>query len=91
MKKNILKGLVVTMLFVSCIQACKFECHYSRIGKVTKVKGEIVTVVDNETGNIWEFEGDGFSKNDRIKLKFFTNHTDNTVKDDWIVDAVRVD
>lgn len=91
MINKVMRGLVVVVMFAILFQAFKFECHYSRMGKVTNVQDEVITVVDDKTGNIWEFEGDGFAVNDKIKLKFFTNHTDEKIEDDYIVDAVRVD
>lgn len=88
--RKIINVLVLMVMFSVTVQACKFECHYSRIGKVIDVHKDIVTVED-KTGNIWEFEGDGFAVNDKVKLKFFTNHTDTKIEDDEIVDAKRVD
>ena len=89
--RKIINVLAVVFMFTMFVQACDYECHYSRMGIVTNVKKDVITVVDEPTGNIWEFEGDGFAVNDKVKLKFFTNHTDTKIEDDEIVDAKRVD
>ena len=90
MRKTI-NVLAVVFVFTVFLQACRFECHYFRTGIVTKVKGSTVTVVDDKAKHVWDFEGDGFAINDKVKLKFFTNHTDTKIEDDEIVDAKRVD
>ena len=88
--KRICIILTVMLLFVSLtVQACKFESHYTRMAKVTKVQKELITVKD-KTGNIWQFRGQGFKKRNKVKLVFDNNNTDK-IEDDRIINAIRVD
>jgi len=66
------------------------ETHYKINGTVISVNGENV-VVEDTTGNIWEFEADGLIKGEQIKLEFFTNMTDSNRLDDEIINYQEIE
>lgn len=40
------------------------------LGKITRIKRNEITCVDDKTGNAWIFNGDGFRKGDRVLITF---------------------
>ena len=60
------------------------DTHYTMTCKVDSIENEIITVVD-ETGNLWDFYGEGLQKGDSVEVVFFNNATYNDRYDDEIV------
>lgn len=86
--KNLVKTtfqalFIFSIFFIAPGIAGNIETHYNRIGIVTATDNMRV-VVEDSTGNIWEFEGDDFAKGDKVIMKMFTNYTDDNIHDDEI-------
>lgn len=79
--KNITLLVIMFILFCWCSW---YESHYTREATVINVNNDMVTVLDM-TDNVWEFEGDGFTIGDNVKMSMDTRHTDSNIYDDEIV------
>lgn len=66
------------------------EDRYTNFGTIIEIEDEAI-LVEDYTGNVWEFEGTGFKINDKVKITFSANHTDNTRKDDKIIKVKKVE
>ena len=82
--------LIVTIFIVLPAWTGYIETHYTMNCKVTNADDKIITVIDN-TGNLWDFYGEGLSQGDAVKVTFFTNTTDNTREDDEIIKVIKMD
>ena len=79
--------LLVTIAMYGLMGAVDYnETHYNRVATVTECKGDDVIVEDSQ-GNVFAFGGDGFKVGDEVVLKMYTNHTDDTIEDDEILNA----
>jgi hypothetical protein len=50
-------------------------------------KNNVITIEDKQK-HLWDYElesGEDYNINDTVNLYMYTNHTDNTIKDDVIV------
>ena len=75
-------GFIVVFLLIGF--AGHIKHNYTRKDcEVVKVSGGVVTVED-QVGNLWEFEGFGYEVGDVITLKMHTNYTHNTFRDDYV-------
>jgi len=60
-----------------------------------KYTGHIITcfgnrlVIEDTTGNIWEYECEGYRSNDKVSILFFNSFTDNR-KDDVIMKIKKI-
>ena len=78
--------LVVIVLYGSMGAIDYIETHYDRLATVTECKDDNIITKDKQ-GNLFAFDGDGFKAGDEVVLEMYTNHTDNTIKDDEILNA----
>jgi len=64
--------MVVTMMVLMLlVTGTHIEAKTRKeLGKITRIKGNEVTCVDDKTGNAWKFNGDGFHKGDRVLITF---------------------
>lgn len=78
------RGIIIICFVILPGIAGWFDTHYTINCEIDNVDGEVITVID-QTGNLWDFCGDGFHKGDRVKVTFFNNTTDSTRYDDEII------
>lgn len=85
--KEVVKSiLIVFLLLVLFIMACYHETHYTRNGCVVGVSDGVVTVKDNSS-NLWEFNGNGYEVGQNVSLYMYTNHTNDIIEDDVILEV----
>lgn len=92
MKKiiNFIEGFLVFSLLVFSAGAIgTFETRYSHDGIVTEINNNVITIEDT-TGNLWDFTGEGFALGDKVHVTFDSQHTDNTRIDDKIVKIKKI-
>ena len=88
--RNITEGILLLFCFIILPGiAGAIECHYNYDAIVTEVKGDEVLFEDS-TGNLWEYEDEGYKVGDKVRLTFYTNHTDNNRLDDEITKIKRI-
>lgn len=78
--------LIAIVLYGSMGAIDYIETHYNRLAIVTECKNDNIITKDKQ-GNLFAFEGDGFKVGDEVVLEMYTNHTDNIIKDDEILNA----
>ena len=64
----------------------RLENIYTMKATVTQIQGEEI-IVEDSTGNVWAFSGNGYLEGDKLQLTFDTNYTDNNRLDDEIIKA----
>lgn len=64
------------------------ENHYWASGFVIDISNNEV-VVEDKSGNLWAFEGEGFDRGDKVKMLMFTNYTDHNRQDDEIIKVIK--
>lgn len=84
MIKKIFATIVVLTVFVGIpILAGTAETHYFKNAVITYVRGNYV-VAEDDNGYEWEFNKEGFSVDDKVKLYVNTNCTESTREDDVV-------
>ena len=88
--KKLIFGFFATIMLLIVIPLTmgSIETTYTREGKIVEVHNTIV-IIEDTTGNEWEYEATGFSIGDNVKMKMFNNYTDNTILDD-IITSVKI-
>lgn len=77
-------AIMVLLVFIASLGIVgNYENHYTRKATVIEVNDDLVVVEDN-CGYLWEFYGSGYEVGQQVKMKMFTNYTDNTIFDDEI-------
>jgi cell division protein YceG involved in septum cleavage len=87
-KEKVIVIISVICLAVMSIVYSNIECHYTRKDcKVICRQKNVITIEDKQK-HLWDYElesGEDYNTNDIVNLYMYTNHTDNTIKDDVIV------
>ena len=89
MKKTMLIILSAVIAFGMLTVANWVEVHYTRHDCTVVSYVEDVVVVEDKTGNEWEFIAEGLEIGDKVDLKMHTNFTDDYIYDD-IVEGCKV-
>ena len=77
----------MVLFFLAVGRAGYHETHYYRNAIVTNVNSNsIVTVTDN-INNVWEFEGEGYTEGDEVRLLMFNHCTNHIITDDEVINA----
>ena len=76
-------GMLI-FLAVGTLYLHYYNTHYTMNAIVIGVENGKV-LVEDDTNNLWEFEGEGFFLNDTIQTTFWTHNTDTTREDDEII------
>ena len=92
--RKIATAIIEWVLFALCFLVVPgiagfAETHYSHTAIVSEVDGDEILIEDS-TGNLWEYEGEGYKVGDKLKVTFYTNLTDNTKRDDIITKIKRM-
>ena len=84
---NIFYGTItIFVLMLSMFFVKNYTTHYTMDAIVIGVENNKV-LIEDDTNNIWEFEGTDYTLNDVVAVTFYTNETDNTRDDDIITQA----
>lgn len=87
-KKRILTVVAVVVALVALVLVTGIvgyiETHYTREAKVIELESDSVIVVEDATGNVWAFDGEGYAVGDEVAMKMHTNGTDSIITDDVI-------
>lgn len=88
--KKLIFGFFATIMLLIVIPLTmgSIETTYTREGKIVEVHNTIV-IIEDTTGNEWEYEAADFSIGDNVKMKMFNNYTDNTILDD-VITSVKI-
>ena len=82
---NTLKAIAIVIVFAILITMVSYvECHYTQDATITALDedGEVVFV--DARGEEWSFFGDDYEVGQKVKVTFYTNHTDGYIYDDVV-------
>ena len=82
---NTLKAIAIVIVFAILITMVSYvECHYTQDATITALDedGEVVFV--DARGEEWSFFGDDYEVGQKVKVTFYTNHTDRCIYDDVV-------
>ena len=84
--KNLIAGVLVLCVIIGMMLMCDYiENHYTLDVVVVDVDNDVVTV-ETQTGNQYQYKGDGVRAGDNITVVMYTNHTDSRT-DDQLIDV----
>ena len=92
MKKNIVTITALILIIISLVSAGAVALKmatktnaYTRTaeGVIVEVNGEVVAV-ETADGHVWEFEGEGYTIGQNVKVVFSNNGSPDFIKDDVI-------
>ena len=90
LRKNIITTISGILVVCGLITLLGIEdnikTHYEREAIVIGYQGYDIKVEDKQ-GNIWVFEGSDYKLGDKVVLSMYTNHTDENIYDDEIINA----
>ena len=79
--------MIIFIFFIAPVMVGTMETTYTMNAEIVGVSGDFVLLEDS-MGEVWKFYGEGFHIGDNVKVKFFTNCTDNTRYDDEVEKVV---
>ena len=82
---NTLKAIAIVTVFATLVAMVGYvECHYTQDATITALEedGEVVFV--DVRGEEWSFFGEGYEVGQKVKVTFYTNHTDRYTYDDVV-------
>lgn len=83
--KNTALAIIALVVVIACLMIVgRIENTYVRKGCIVVERRGCITVVEDRTGNLWEFEGDYYKVGDVVNLKMNANNT-NSIYDDTII------
>ena len=90
LRKNIITTISGILVVCGLITLLGIEnnvkTHYEKEAIVIGCQG-YDTRVEDKQGNIWVFEGSDYELGDELILTMYTNHTDENIYDDEIINA----
>lgn len=88
MKNKIIKivqGIIIILVIFLILGICGYiETHYTMECRVTDTQGDKIKIKDS-VGQTFVFYGQGYEVDDKVKVTFENNCTDNIRKDDKVV------
>lgn len=82
---NTLRAIAIVTVFATLVAMVGYvECHYTQDATITALEenGEVVFV--DARGEEWSFFGNGYEVDQKVKVTFYTNHTDRYIYDDVV-------
>ena len=91
-KRKIRNAIIGTAIFTGAFlmigRIGYYETHYEQNGKIRNVTENLITVEDT-TGNLWEFYGEGSTEGEELKITCFDGGTVD-LTDDQIVEVEKI-
>ena len=82
---NILKVIAIVIVFATLVTMVGYvECHYTQDATITALEEDDEVVFVDARGEEWSFFGDGYEVGQKVKVTFYTNHTDRYIYDDVV-------
>lgn len=82
---NTLKAIAIVTVFATLVTMVGYvECHYTQDATITALEEDSEVVLVDARGEEWSFFGDGYEVGQKVKVTFYTNHTDRYIYDDVI-------
>ena len=82
---NTLKAIAIVIVFAILVAIVGYvECHYTQDATITALEEDGEVVLVDARGEEWSFFGDGYEVGQKVKVTFYTNHTDGYIYDDVV-------
>ena len=82
---NTLRAIAIVIVFAILITIVGYvECHYTQDATITALEENNEVVFVDARGEEWSFFGDGYEVGQKVKVTFYTNHTDGCIYDDVV-------
>ena len=82
---NALRAIAIVTVFATLIAIVGYvECHYTQDATITALEEDGEVVLVDARGEEWSFFGDGYEVGQKVKVTFYTNHTDRYIYDDVV-------
>ena len=82
---NTLRAIAIVIVFATLIAMVGYvECHYTQDATITALEEDDEIVFVDARGEEWSFFGDGYEVGQKVKVTFYTNHTDGYIYDDVV-------
>ena len=82
---NTLKAIAIVTVFAILVTIVGYvECHYAQDAIITALEEDGEVVLVDARGEEWSFFGDGYEVGQKVKVTFYTNHTDGCIYDDVV-------
>lgn len=86
--KTVIFAVVTIILFFIVLGRVGYhETHYNREGIIININSDSIITVKDNTNNVWEFVGDGYTVGDRVQMLMSTEGTESIITDDKIIDV----
>ena len=80
---NALRAIAIATVFTTLVAMVGYvECHYTQDATITALEEDGEVVLVDARGEEWSFFGDGYEVGQKVKVTFYTNHTDGYIYDD---------
>ena len=84
--------MMFSALLISGVYTIRsYEVNYVRTGLIIDIDNDSKITVEDVSGNLWTFEGNGYEVGQTVRMSMTTNNTDNVINDDTINDVIVVD
>ena len=82
---NALRVIAIVIVFAILVAIVGYvECHYTQDATITALEKDGEVVLVDARGEEWSFFGDGYEVGQKVKVTFYTNHTDGCIYDDVV-------
>lgn len=82
---NTLRVIAIVIVFAILVAIVGYvECHYTQDATITALEEDGEVVLVDARGEEWSFSGDSYEVGQKVKVTFYTNHTDSYIYDDTI-------
>ena len=82
---NALRVIAIVVVFAILVAIVGYvECHYTQDATITALEEDDEVVFVDARGEEWSFFGDGYEVGQKVKVTFYTNHTDGCIYDDVV-------
>ena len=82
---NTLKAIAIVTVFATLVTMVGYvECHYTQDATITTLEEDGEVVLVDARGEEWSFFGEGYEVGQKVRVTFYTNHTDRYIYDDVV-------
>ena len=82
---NALRVIAIVIVFTILVAIVGYvECHYTQDATITTLEEDGEVVLVDTRGEEWSFFEDGYEVGQKVKVTFYTNHTDGYIYDDVV-------
>ena len=82
---NALRVIAIVIVFAILVAIVGYvECHYTQDATITALEEDGEVVLVDARGEEWSFFEDGYEVGQKVKVTFYTNHTDGYIYDDVV-------